>query len=67
MAVADGDLDGDGLYSTFAYVHPVSGAPAMSYVGPPCAPGGAYNPATGTNDFINPVGACDPLSRQSEL
>jgi type IV pilus assembly protein PilA len=64
-ATATGDLDGDGLFSTFGYVHPVPGAVAASASN--CNTAGVYNPVTLANDLLNTVGPCDAVSGQSQF
>ncbi len=56
---ARSDLDGDGVYAEFAYIHPTPGA----IVGVPlnfnttCSPSGVYDPAGGPG-LLNAVGPC---------
>jgi type IV pilus assembly protein PilA len=69
-AVANADIDGNGIPNQWAYVKPVpgnaltAGAPAISAV---CVGTGVYDPATTNQDLLNTVGPCDNLSGASEF
>jgi prepilin-type N-terminal cleavage/methylation domain-containing protein len=69
-AEAASDLDGDGLWSFWALVRPVSGAviglPGV-LPGSTCAATGSWNPATNAPDLVHTVGPCDGSSGRSEF
>ena len=57
---AQGDLDADGTFSNFAYVHP--GVANVAGIAPPlggdCVAAGTYDAITGAPDLLNTVGPC---------
>jgi len=62
-AGARGDLDGDGAFSNFAYMHPVPAAAPVAVL--TCPVGGVYNPAAAANNLLNTVGPCGANDGQS--
>ncbi len=67
-AAALGDLDGDGIFSDFAYVHPVPGATSgsASSLALACLGGGVIDPAQPLGVF-NVVGPCAAVDGRSEF
>ena len=65
-AAALGDLDGDGIFSDFAYVHPVPGAAlgSASTLALGCAGAGVVDPAqpAGAFEVVGPCGVADGRS-----
>ncbi len=70
-AEAAADLDGDGTFSDFAYVHPVPGAttgPAAAGVGDgTCLTTGVWDAGAGSATLLNAVGACAAADGQSQF
>ena len=70
-AVANADIDGNGIPNQWAYVKPVPGAAATTAAAPGinavCVASGVYDPATTNQDLLNTVGPCDGLSGASEF
>ena len=67
---AQGDLDGDMVFSSFGYIHPLPGAaaglagPGLAG-GPVCPATGIYDAGTIMNDLLNTVGPCTNADGQS--
>jgi type IV pilus assembly protein PilA len=70
-AEAASDLDGDGTFSDFAYVHPVPGATAgvaAAGVGDgTCAATGVWDAGAGASTLLNAVGGCEAQDGQSQF
>jgi prepilin-type N-terminal cleavage/methylation domain-containing protein len=63
-AGARGDLDGNGAFSEFGYVHPIAGLPAgvASALAVTCSPNGVYNPNGLQLETVGPCTAQDGTS-----
>jgi type IV pilus assembly protein PilA len=68
-AVAQADIDDDGVHQYWAYVKPVPGAANYAGAAPAiagtCLAAGVYNTATQATDLLETVGPCDNQSGQS--
>jgi hypothetical protein len=64
-AGALGDLDGNGTFSEFGYVHPLAGATAgiASTLVPSCSVNGVYNPVSFQLETVGPCTDVDGQSR----
>jgi type IV pilus assembly protein PilA len=63
-AGARGNLDGNAVFSNFAYIHPLPGVLAGLAV-LTCPAGGTYNAAAALNNQLNTVGPCGATDGQS--
>lgn len=64
---ARSDIDGDGVYNTWAYMKPIPGT-GSGISGPfgTCQASGVFDPASGSPNQFDLVGPCDSLSGSSE-
>ena len=64
-AGARGDLDGNGVFSEFGYIHPIAGATSgvSSTLAPTCSVNGVYNPGGPQLETVGPCTAVDGTSQ----